>query len=115
MRSRSPNEGEEESQSYFLGEVTEVDDSNKAWTVQLPVQGMTVAFKIDTGADTSVISEKTYSQITNRPKLRKAVIKLDSPGGKLVCLGYFTATTEWKGQRFKFKLVVGRDNLFKSN
>lgn len=48
---------------FFLGEVTETvsdiieqPDSENEWLVNLPINGSTMEFKIDTGADITVIS-----------------------------------------------------------
>lgn len=46
----APYEEGECSQAYFLGEMTDVKDSNEAWTVKLPIQGIEIDFKIDSGA-----------------------------------------------------------------
>ncbi len=65
-----------------------------------------VNFIIDTGADTSVISEKTFSLMKNKPQLKRVDTALDMPGGRVNCLGYFTATTQRKQKQFKFKVHV---------
>lgn len=81
-------------------------DSNDAWTVKLPIQGIEINFKIDSGADTSVISEKTFNKLKHKPQLRKQARRLESPGGTLDCMGHFIATTVWKEKRFRFKVNV---------
>lgn len=99
-------EGNEQTpREHYLGAITQVTDSNDAWTVKLPILGVLVNFKIDTGADTSVISEKTFS-LMNKPKLRKFETVLDSPGGRLSCLGYFIANAKQKQKQFRFKVHV---------
>ncbi len=40
-------------------------------------------FKIDTGADISVISEQTYKALNTKPDLMCVNAALDCPGGKL--------------------------------
>lgn len=104
----APKQGNESNPTYFLGGITDVEDSTKPWTVKLPIQGTQVTFKIDSGADTSVIPEDTFNKLAYKPKLRKPTNKLDSPGGKLNCLGYFIATTTRKDKRFRFKVNVIR-------
>lgn len=56
------------------------------WTVQLHVDSTPVEFKIDTGADVTVISEKTFHTLTPERRLKPPDIPLDSPGGELLCL-----------------------------
>ena len=57
-------------------------------------------------ADTSVISEKTFSLMENKPRLKKVSTALDSPGDRLNCLGYFTANTQRNQKQFRFKVHV---------
>ena len=45
------------------------------------------------------------------PSYRPALLSsdytaFDSPGGRLDCLGLFTAVTKYKGRRYKFNVVV---------
>ncbi|XP_016519232.1 uncharacterized protein K02A2.6-like [Poecilia formosa] len=102
----APTRNIEINATYFLGGVTDVEDSSKAWTVNLPIQGSHIVFKIDSGADTGVIPSETFEKLAFKPKLRKPINKLESPGGKLNCMGYFIATTMRKGKRFRFKVNV---------
>ena len=99
----APYEEGEGSQAHFLGEITDVGDSNDAWTVKLPIQGIEINFKINSGADTSVISEKTFNKLKHKPQQAR---KLESPEGTLDCMGHFIATTVWKEKRFRFKVNV---------
>lgn len=91
--------------THFLGETRDVQE-NSAWTITLPILDTAVDFKIDTGADISVISEKTLLSLKCKPKLTKVTAKLESPGGKLQCKGQFTVTTTVKNKPFKIKLFV---------
>ncbi|KAL7388069.1 hypothetical protein ABVT39_006581 [Epinephelus coioides] len=65
-----------------------------------------VTFKIDTGADTSVISDGTYHKLNHLPQLASDDMDFDSPGGKLDGLGHFTALTKYKGRQYKFIIHV---------
>lgn len=47
-----------ESERFFLGAIT-VKDSNAPWPVTLQLQDSDAEFKTDSGADTSVISQRT--------------------------------------------------------
>ncbi|KAI2648690.1 Transposon Ty3-G Gag-Pol polyprotein [Labeo rohita] len=63
------------------------DDANEdEWHVKLPMHGTTVNFKIDTGADITVMSEQTFLKLPNRPHLAKTLADIRSPGGKLDCI-----------------------------
>lgn len=58
---------------HFLGEIktkyTYIVDTNTPWTVTLTIKDTPVTFKIDTGADTSVISDETYHKLKHPPEL----------------------------------------------
>ena len=84
--------------------------------VTLPIQGTDIDFKIDTGADISVLSEITFSVLKYKPQLKNANVKLESPGGTLHCKGQFNAVTVYRDKQYSFDafVVAGRHihNLF---
>ena len=45
-----------------------------------------VEFKIDTGADVTVVNEDTFHTLAPERKLEHPDILMDSPGGELLCL-----------------------------
>lgn len=55
-------------------------DNTDAWTVKLKVCRKLITFKIDTGADTSVITEATYNSPPVKTKLQKPKNKLYGSG-----------------------------------
>jgi hypothetical protein len=93
---------------WYLGAVTNCKDDRNAWNVVLEVCGKNISFKIDTGADISVISESTYKSLSYRPELGPANSVLESPGGVLDCLGKFTPTVSHKGRQYRFNIFVIR-------
>ena len=94
--------------SYFLGCVTEnfCDDEATAWNVKLKICNKYLTFKIDTGADTSVITESTYSTLPWKPTLRPVGAVLHSPGGALKCIGMFIAKAYLNGVEYQFRVHV---------
>ena len=52
----STSEGQE---TYFIGSI-HCDDTERAWPVNLDIGGKQISFKIDSGADTTVMAEGTY-------------------------------------------------------
>ncbi len=97
--------GDETKGMWFLGSVS--DDANEdEWHVKLSMQGTAVEFKIDTGADITVMSEQTFLKLPCRPHLTKTLADIRSPGGKLDCIGKFLACTERKGQNVSFWTYV---------
>ena len=80
---------------YFLGKVQTSEKS--AWVVQLDIEGKTVPFKIDTGADISVITELTWKHLL-QPQLNKTSACLMTPAGQMESLGEFTARNKLERQ-----------------
>ncbi|ROL43556.1 hypothetical protein DPX16_13487 [Anabarilius grahami] len=78
------------------------------WTVQLEIGSTPVSFKIDTGADVCIMTEAAFKmpKPEKRPLTAKTV--LNSPGGRLNCIGQFTAHTELKNNQYSFKVFVIR-------
>ena len=50
-----------------------------------------VDFKLDSGANVTIIAEVTLNQMKPKPNLKSVYTKLTSPGGQLACLGQFVA------------------------
>ena len=65
-----------------------------------------MTFKIDTGADVTMIPRTVYASLPSKPKLRPTKMQLTSPGGRLASLGEFEATTGVKQAQYKFRIVV---------
>lgn len=104
--------------SFFIGElfkrattkstsnVIEESGSDTEWDVELLVNGSPVDFKIDTGVDTTVMTEMTFNKLQQKPKLIKSRSTVYSPGGKVKCVGKFLATTTYKGQKYQYWITV---------
>uniref|UniRef100_A0A3B1ITQ0 Gypsy retrotransposon integrase-like protein 1 n=1 Tax=Astyanax mexicanus TaxID=7994 RepID=A0A3B1ITQ0_ASTMX len=99
---------EQAEQSYFLGAVSKAEGSSEQWTVKLLVGSTPVDFKIDTGADVSIISEETYHSLFPKRPLETAKIPLDSPGGELECIGQVQSTVTYKGETHPLTAYVIR-------
>lgn len=101
--------GIENDSALFLGSVTCADDLD-AWTVNLRLYGKIVKFKIDSGADTSVMSSTTYATLKEPPELQPSKFILQGPGGKLKCFGCFTGKTCFKDKTHIFPIHVIEGN-----
>ena len=100
--------------SAFLGSVQEepksCQDQVPEWRTKIAVQGKSISFKIDSGADVSVISNETYQSLKNPPELQcLPTPTLISPGGPVQCLGSFTAETHLKDKTYKFRVFVAKE------
>ena len=84
---------------FFMGEVIDIETVHSctvgSWKAKVGVQGKEISFKIDTGADVTVLSPKIYMKLSSAPKLRPTKKILRGPcKQKLVCKGVFTAQLE---------------------
>ena len=86
------------SPTYFLGSIDQ-HGKEPPWRTKLTLNRHTVDFKIDTGADVSVISKEVYDSLQPRPRLRQSDAILRSPGGTLPYLGMFTTYVDIGNQQ----------------
>jgi len=86
IRTTTHDQPASEPQPHFLGGI---DADDKPWTTQIPINGELINFKIDSGADVSVMSEDQYHQLKHPPKLVPAEKSLKSYGGMPKTLGMF--------------------------
>ena len=95
-------------EELFLGAIDCPDKATgETWSVCLPIHGRDVRFKIDTGADASIISKNTFLSLKEKPALHTAQkVQLHSPGGKLKIIGQFNTDTVFKSQRYYFRIFV---------
>ena len=98
-----------EEESFWLYEFTTIQDRSPPWEVQLPLGGSQVTFKIDTGADISIMGSDSYKKLTDKPPLTPTRVKLMSPGGQVVTQGEFTAHTQYNGNKYNFRIIVAKD------
>lgn len=98
-------EADEESE-YFLGSVNA--NTSDEWTVQLLLGETPVKFKIDTGADASVMCEETFNMLIPERELQQTSVSLTSPGGQLDCQGQFQVNTTYKNNSYSFPVYVIR-------
>ena len=89
----------DEGSAWFLGSVADGSecDENK-WYEDLQINGTTITFWINTGADVTVIESR-------RPLLVKKKSAFNSPGGQLVCREFMTQC-ERHGETFPFWIYI---------
>ncbi|KAL6470492.1 hypothetical protein MHYP_G00216110 [Metynnis hypsauchen] len=86
-----------EDDTVFLGSVelkqkdVRLAEDEPPWRTTLDVADTPVSFKIDSGADTSIMSEATYETLRSKPKLIEVTNTLQSPGGTVATRGQFLA------------------------
>ena len=95
----------------FLGAVDCTGrDMSSAWFVHLPIASNSIKFKIDTGADVTVMSKAAYNGMKNPPPLQNTQLRLNSPGGMVCVVGEFTAETVYKDITYKIRVFVASGN-----
>ena len=87
---------EEEEEEAFLLSV-QSDTYDEPWKTQITIGKNKTHFKIDTGADVSIMTTKTYNALQPKPPLEKTKIILRSTSGVLDCLGKTTLDFTVKG------------------
>ena len=93
-------------ESFSLGAVHHREKHEPEWTVNLNICGRKTNFKIDTGADVSVISANVHSQLKPPPYLSKSKAILKGPGGLINTLGEFTTQVCHKDVSYPVRCFV---------
>ena len=88
----------------FLGSLHSASTSD--WSVTLRFCGVEVPFKIDTGADVSIITASTYLNLLEQPPLAPASPMIGPDGAAIACSGRFTTTATYKADDFAITLNV---------
>ncbi|XP_043239392.1 uncharacterized protein K02A2.6-like [Amphibalanus amphitrite] len=83
-----------------------VDAERSPWIVHLKLCGKKVPFKIDTGADVTVISKDTYSKMSWKPALQPVKQNLTGPGGSVSCCGSFRTQVRFKNEFHQLHVYV---------
>ena len=97
---------EREVPTLFLECLSCSDSYEPAWRKKIRTQAGAIEFKLDSGADVTVVSEAILNRLSPKATLWAAHTKLMSPGGPLFCRGQFVAETEVKKQKFRFRVLV---------
>ncbi|KAL7827619.1 hypothetical protein SRHO_G00333370 [Serrasalmus rhombeus] len=92
--------------AFFLGSVHNENSADERWHIDLPICGKMLRFKIDTGADITVMSYSSYLSLPMRPAMCQTAADVRSLGGKLQFMGKFLAITARKGQKYSFWIFV---------
>ena len=94
---------EDEDEEAILGSIKEVN-SVDVWNAELLVDQKKMEFRIDTGADVTVVPDRCFKSLD---RLKKTDKQLYGPGGsRIEVLGVFTATLETKNTKSVQDLYV---------
>ena len=75
---------------YYLDSITYNKANTSPWIVSMTINNSEIDFKLDTGADVTVITEDTWERLKPKPQISAVTMRLSSPGGKVCCIGKFT-------------------------
>lgn len=96
----------QEEDHFFLGECN-LTNSNNPLIVRIKLgNDNTVAFKVDTGADVSILNYETYCNLKPKPKIYKSDIVLSTPSGKMKYLGFIRESETYKLYNYCERLFV---------
>ena len=83
-------------EDHFLNMVL-CNDDREPWYVSLNVNDNPIKFKVDSGADKTIITEHVYDSMRNTPQLVRTDDHFWSITDNVECMGRFTTTVNYKG------------------
>lgn len=100
----SSDESEGEDVSYL--NTVNAEKASTAWCTSVSINGQSKLFKLDTGAEVTVISDKTYKSL-GAAKLERTTKRLCGPDRKpLEVMGEFSATLRYRDRTFTHPVYV---------
>ena len=108
IRGIENSDSEDDSPAIFLGEISDTRNDQGAWETKIAVNGKLINFKLDSGADVSVIPSEIYT--SEYGPLEKATKRLYGPCRyRLKCRGKFTATLTYQEKSYEEEIYVIED------
>ena len=95
-----------DNEDFFLGVVQVNDAEQQQWYMRLPINNTDVYFKIDSGADVSLMTTKMYESLIDPPPLSQFTHNLQGVSGPLKAKGSFLARTTYNNQTYDFNIYV---------
>ena len=92
-------------QSTAFPSVVDCTEKKDAWFVTLKVKRTRLRFKIDTGADVTIITKKTWLAMKDKLRLEPTTVRLNSVGGQLKVCGHFLAVTKYRNTVYRFNVI----------
>ena len=95
----------------FLGmievDIGRIKSRDHRYDVDIRIDGKVVPYRVDTGADVTVLSVQQYNKTFSHKMLQPTQLQLRGADTKpLNCLGYFSAILAYKGKSVKEKVYV---------
>ena len=100
------NADSDSGEEFFISAVRSKTVHNKAWMTNVQIGNNTVKFKIDTGADVTVMPTSVYESLVPKPKLSESKVILQGAGGRLSCQGVFRQSATLHGKEVSLEVYV---------
>ena len=100
------NADSDSGEEFFISAVRSKTVHNKAWMTNVQIGNSTVRFKIDTGADVTVMPTSVYESLVPKPKLSESKVILQGAGGRLSCQGVFRQSATLHGKEVSLEVYV---------
>ena len=84
----------------FMGAAATESNVDRPWYVKLETNGNKITFKLDTGADVTLISLAEYHKMKLKPSLQPSDLSLDGVSANISLSGYFEAEIKRSENRF---------------
>ena len=97
---------------FFLGEIVIENIEVEPWKVNLKVNNFNCQFKLDSGADVTVVSKRVYDELSSKQNLRLQLsdkVLLGPCKYRLNCLGKFNAKITSKNKSILEEIYVIKD------
>ena len=108
--SRDYDSADSQSELLFVGMVQTKEKRGKQWTQSVQVCNRMIPFKLDTGADVSIIMQHQYQAIRPTPPLEKSEAVMTSYSGtEIPSLGVCRVPVQYKQRRIVVSMEVVRD------
>ena len=97
---------QEDPEEDFWIEAITCPDNSPPWEIELNIGENKIKFKIDRGADISVLTRDCYNELKDKPPIMPTSVNLMSPGGKVNTEGECTIKTTYRSQPYRFRAIV---------
>ncbi len=89
-----------------IGSLENKSKEEPPWLVRLKVNDNYQSFKIDSGADVTVMSVENYAKMRPKPYLKTNKVRLQGVSGNVKHVGYFEAEIRHKDKNYKETIYV---------
>ena len=97
---------------FFVGTLTNENSNSSYWKETLNVEGHPISFKLDTGAETDILSTELFRSLNSGKKLQDTEVKLRSYSGNIIIpqgqATLIVVTSQGLTKHLTFQVVDGK-------